>query len=402
MVKKANTSLIANVLKSKGPLSKAQLSRITKLTKSTVSSIVNDLIAQGVVREAGIGSAGSSGGRRPVLLELNAEVFYVVGLDIGTTAIHAVLTNLTGAVLNEKRIPSMPRDGLDSLMRRTVEVIQETVAESGIEMEELLGIGVAAAGLVDHAKGIIRYSPNFNWRNVHLKRLLEEAVEVPVWVDNCTRVMARGEMWFGNAKRVSNLLYVNVGYGIGSALVINRELLQRDSEMGHITVIENGPLCGCGKLGCVEAISSGSAIEARAREAASQGRSSILLELCHGDIAAISGEMVASAAETGDLASLRILSDAGEHLGKAIAAVVNSFNPELVVVGGGVSQAGSIFLDPVMVGFKSHVMRDLFSKDKIVCSRLGTRGGVLGGAGLVLGEGSELDVSLFLQQGARA
>ncbi len=402
MVKRANTSLIANTLRTQGPLSKAQLSRITNLTKSTVSSIVNELIAQGIVREAGIGSAGSTGGRRPVMLELNEHAFYVVGLDIGTTAIHAIVTNLTGVVLNEKRILSLPRDGLHSLIHRTVQLIQATVQESGVEMQAILGVGVAAAGLVDHQQGLIRFSPNFGWRNVPLGSLLQEVLNVPVWVDNCTRVMARGEMWFGSGKDVSNLLYVNVGYGIGSALVIDGELLGRDSEMGHVTVQDDGPLCGCGKHGCVEAISSGSAIEARAREAAVQQHSTLLLELCQGDVTAISGEMVASAAEAGDLVSQKIISEAGEYLGRAIAAVVNAYNPELVIVGGGVSQAGKLFLEPVRRGFQKHVMPDFYAENKIVGSRLGTRGGVLGGAGLVLGKGSELDVDLFFEQDERA
>ncbi|HHY48073.1 MAG TPA: ROK family transcriptional regulator [Firmicutes bacterium] len=391
LVKQANTSLIINVLKAQGPLSQAEISRITKLTKSTVSGIINELMSAGVIREAGVGTAGSSGGRRPTLLELNPEAFYVVGVDIGTTNIHAILTNLTGASLNEKAIPTLPRDGLDSLVRRTVELIKEIVQEPGIQMSELVGIGVAAAGLVDHKTGVVKYSPNFNWRNVPLKDLLENTIQVPVSVDNCTRVMARGEMWFGAAKTVSNLLYVNVGYGIGSALVIDKKVVQRDSEMGHIAVMEDGPVCGCGKAGCVEAISSGSAIEAKAREAVNQGRSSMMRDLCDGDPSRITAKIVADAARAGDITARRVMSDAGRYLGKAIAAAVNFFNPELVVIGGGVSLAGDIYLEPVLSGFRSYVMRDLYSDDKIVLSELGIRGGVLGGAGLILGEFSRLD-----------
>ena len=382
LVKQMNTALVVDVLRQFGPLSRAEVSRMTNLTKVTVSTIVRDILQRKIVREIGLGTTTSHGGRRPTLLELIPESFFAVGIDIGTTSVKVVLTNLTGAVISEASAPTVSHDSLDKLLEEIVRIVRQVLREAGVSVEELKGVGVAAAGIVKSETGFVVFSPNFGWRSIQLKRILEDELRVPVFVDNCTRVMAKGEIWFGCGKDVMNMLYLNIGYGIGSAMVVRGSVAGNDSELGHIRLSPTGPPCRCGGTGCLETLASGSAIEARAKESLDGRSDSGLIEALGDSTRSVTVKELAEAAANGNALAQEIFREAGLYLGEAIAVAVSVLRPELVVIGGGVSQTGEPLLQPVLDGFRTNVMPDLHVD--IVLSPLGQRAGVLGGASLVL------------------
>jgi glucokinase-like ROK family protein len=384
LIKEINEEIIIDVLKRKEPISRAGIAKITALSRATVSSIVNRLVDTGLIKEIGMGKAEKNGGRKPILLELNPEAFYIVGVDLGTNNIIAVVTDLKAKIKSKVSIPTEVYKGLNGVLENLEHAVSRVISLSGVEKAKFIGIGMAVAGLIDTSKGEVIFSPNFSWKNVPIKNLVEERLNIPTYIDNCTRVMALGEITFGSARGRENLLYINVGYGVGSAIVIGGKVYRNISEIGHIPVLEDGPKCGCGKRGCLEAVSSGSAIEARAKEFLENGTPTLMSELCEGQKNRVTAEIVAKAAENGDQVATEIFNNSGWYLGKGIATAVNLLSPELVVIGGGVSQAGEILFQSVRKGFEYYAMENLRENVKIIPSGLGLNAGVTGAIALVL------------------
>lgn len=384
LMKEINEEIIVDLLKKKEPLSRAEIAKITGLSRATVSSIVNRLVNTGLIKEIGVGKSKSNGGRKPVLLELNPEAFYIVGVDLGTNNIIAIVTDLKAKIKGKVSIPTEVYKGLSGVLENLERAVSEVISISGVKKTKIIGMGMAVAGLIDTSNGEVIFSPNFSWSNVPIKKLVEERLNILTYIDNCTRVMALGEITFGNARGRENLLYINVGYGVGSAIVIEGKVYPNISEIGHIPVVEDGPKCSCGKRGCLEAVSSGSAIETRAKEILESGKPTLISELADGQKDKVTAKIVAKAAENGDRVAIEIFNNSGWYLGKGIATAVNLLSPELVVIGGGVSQAGEILFRPVRKGFEHYAMEDLAKNVKIIPSGLGLDAGVIGAIALVL------------------
>jgi len=236
-----------------------------------------------------------------------------------------------------------------------------------------LGVGVSAAGIVESSSGTVRFSPDFNWKHVPLGELIGNAVDLSVVVDNCTRAMALGEQWFGNARGLRNAFYVNVGYGVGSAVIFNNQVYDNHSEFGHLFVTRSGVKCYCGKTGCLEAVSSGHAIERRANQALKQRRGE-----------RITARELAQRASSGDREARAIFDAAGKYLGRAIAMVANLLNPGRIIIGGGVSLAGSTLLDPVRSEFEMHTMDVIRAGTVVETSALGMNAALFGAVSLAL------------------
>jgi predicted NBD/HSP70 family sugar kinase/biotin operon repressor len=323
LMKEINEEIIVDLLKKKEPLSRAEIAKLTGLSRATVSSIVNRLVDTGLIKEIGVGKSKSNGGRKPVLLELNPEAFYIVGVDLGTNNIIAIVTDLKARIKGKVSIPTEVYKGLSGVLENLEYAISEVISISGVKKTKIIGMGMAVAGLIDTSNGEVIFSPNFSWSNVPIKKLVEERLNIPTYIDNCTRVMALGEITFGNARGRENLLYINVGYGVGSAIVIGGKVYPNISEIGHIPVVEDGPKCGCGKRGCLEAVSSGSAIETRAKEILESGKPTLISELVDRQKDKVTAKIVAKAAENGDQIAIEIFNNSGWYLGKGIATAVN-------------------------------------------------------------------------------
>lgn len=389
LVKDINTAAILRVIRESGPVSRADITKRTGLNPATVSSNVANLLEIGIVRE--IGAGRSSGGRKPTLLELDAGAFYVAGVDMGTTKVSAAITDLEGTIRHRVSLDFEGRTSPEEVlgvMRRSVGQALEALEASGVERSRVLGIGMGIHGLVDAERGVSIFAPAFQWEQVEIVGRFEEWFGLPVEIDNDVRAMALGEKWFGRAKDVSDFIFLNIGTGIGSGIYVHGELLRGAhygaGEIGHVHVADNRERCYCGISGCLSTLASGPALERQARRRAEAGELPLLLELAAGDVRAISGELISAAASRGEPGCRTLLKETGLYIGHAISLLINVLNPEMILVGGGVSKAGEPLYEGIREAARAKSLRNNASHVYIGPSALGDQCGLIGAATLIL------------------
>lgn len=389
LVRKLNTSLIMECLRTSGPLSRAGLSAATGLNRSTVSSIVTDLLEKGLVREIGL-QFSTRTGRPGMLLELNPDGGCAVGVEIGVDFISAVLTDFVARVLWRKRIPTNPEEGQDVIIGQAEEIVQEALAVGRGRGLPLLGIGLGVPGLVDIHEGTLVFAPNLRWCDVPLRQMWTQRFGLPVFVENEANAAALGEYYFGNARGVQNLIYLSAGVGLGGGIIIKGKLFRGSNgyagEVGHMTVDPDGELCGCGKRGCWETLVGPRAIARRVRRALESGEQSSIPSLIENDLDRIDVSIVVQAAQAGDPVARTALEEVGTYLGIGISNLVNAFNPEMVVVGGVLSLAGPFLVPIIEETVQTHALPQPRKALTITTSAHGVDACVMGAAALVLDE----------------
>jgi len=388
-INRLNKIKVLSLIRTTERLSRADIAKISGLSAPTVSRIIEDLLAEGLVRE--IGEGISQGGRRPTLLKFSDNKNFIIGLDLGTTNIYGVLSDFDAKIIAEIRTPTGIEEGFARVMRRTSDVIGELIDEPSVKGKRIYGIGMAVAGLINRKRNIVEFSPDFHWHNVDVVEALSRVHHYPIIFDNVTRVMAMGERWFSLGKKYKNLICVNVGYGMGAGIIIDGKPLcgplGMAGEFGHITLDKDSLVqCDCGNFGCLEALASGNAIAKSAIKRLREGERSLLLELCDGDISKVTAEMVANAAKQGDVLSWTVFERAMEYLGIGIAGLVNLFSPEAVVIGGGVAQAGDILFEKVRKTVNARSLNMITSNMLIKPATFGLKTAVMGAVSLVLSE----------------
>ena len=308
-----------------------------------------------------------------------------VGVDVGGTKIAAGLVDEQGRLLARERTES-PAKHPDEIVR-TIGDLVRTLA-GGAE-SEVQAVGVSAAGFVDKARATVVFAPNLAWRDEPLRDHLEKDLDLPVVVENDANAAAWGEFRFGAGEDVEDLLLLTIGTGVGGGVVIDGQLVRggfgMGGEVGHIQMVPGGVRCGCGNLGCLESYGSGTALvrETRAQAAARPAEARGLLEQAGGDPAAITGPMVTQAARDGDPFALERLAELGDWIGQGVASLAAVLDPNMVVIGGGVSEAGAVLLDPVRASFEAHLSgRGHRPVLEIRGARLGNAGGIVGAADL--------------------
>ncbi len=283
----------------------------------------------------------------------------LLGVDIGGTKVALAAADRDGGVIVQTRFPAEAERGPDWMLRR---IVDESHGLLDPLPGRLLGIGVACGGPLDRLAGVILGPPNLpGWDNVSVTARLSEALDAPAWVDNDANVAALGESRFGAGRGVQDMVYVTVSTGIGGGVIVGGQVVHgvRDSggEIGHQTLVPNGPRCGCGNDGCLEALASGPSIARRARQAAEAdpvgaGR---LVAAVGGDVSQITARHVADAARAGDLFAGRLWAEAMEYLGLGIGNVITILSPQRVVIGGGLSAAGDLLFEPVRATVRRRV-----------------------------------------------
>jgi glucokinase len=316
---------------------------------------------------------------------------FILVLDLGGTQFRLALANRDGKLLSRYAAPTHAAESQQRLIQRINRAIRELT--SGIDLKQVLGMGVAAAGLVHPGTGVLLFSPNLpRLRNVPLKALLEQEIKAPVWLANDASVAALGEHRFGAGRGFNHLVYITVSTGIGGGVIIDNALFLGSqgfaAEIGHMVIDPDGPRCACGNIGCLEALASGSAIARMALEEMSKGKYSIISSLAGSDLGKITAEMVAKAAQSGDPLASEIMERAGTGLGIGVVNLLHLFDPELVIIGGGVSRAGELILAPVRKAIAERAMPG-FKGAKVVLSALGDDSGLLGAVAWVLQKWSE-------------
>jgi glucokinase len=305
------------------------------------------------------------------------------GVDVGGTKISGGVVAEDGTVVEELRVVSPATD---------VEAIEEAIASLVTQLRsrhEIAAVGVGAAGYVDKARSVVMFAPNIAWRDVDLRAELEQRIDLPVVVENDANAAAWGEFTYGAGHDIDDLLMVAVGTGVGGGVVLDGELYRGafgvGAEIGHMRVVPDGILCGCGNRGCLEQYASGSALVREVRAAARGGSllAAGVLELAGGDPDKITGPLVTEAAHAGDPFAVEQLEALGRWLGEGIASLTAVLDPAVVVIGGGVSEAGDALLDPVRSAFASQLTgRGHRPVLDIRRARLGNQAGLIGAADL--------------------
>ncbi len=277
-----------------------------------------------------------------------------IGMDIGGTNIQASLVRESGLIIISERVLTPRDNNVESVVGAIETAVKNVMEKSGISSGDLKAIGIAVPGVVDPDRGYVAVTPNLCLSGVSLGPLLEERFKIPITLGNDGNLGALGETWLGSARKANSVLYVCVGTGIGSGLMLRGQLWRgcRESagEIGHMIMQTGGPKCGCGNLGCLEALASRSAIERDIREAIAAGRKSIIAELAGGDLSVIRSGMLRKALAAGDELVLEVLRRASEVLGYACLNLRHVVDPEVIVLGGGVMEACGDYIVPIVEG----------------------------------------------------
>jgi len=306
-----------------------------------------------------------------------------IGLDIGGTKISGGVVGSDGTILAKARRDTPALDPA-AIIHEAASLTRELSAEYQID-----AVGVACAAFIDRAGSTVYFSPNLAWRDEPLQQRLQAALRLPVIIENDANSAAWGEFRFGAAAKARNMVMVTVGTGIGGGIVVDGVLMHGAfgvaAELGHMRVVPGGVRCGCGNRGCWEMYASGTALVREARDLVISGSplAARLVELCGGDPAALSGPDVTRAAVEGDPAAVELLGDLGVWIGEGVASVAAILDPELIVLGGGVSEAGSLLIDPALAAFRRQLTgRGHRPEARFTLAKLGNDAGMIGAADL--------------------
>ena len=308
-----------------------------------------------------------------------------IGCDLGGTNMRAAIVDVdTGTVLHHMSVPTLAREGHDDVMKRMAELCLHVIQSAGMNKDEIGGIGIGVPGVIDLEKGETLFLPNLEgtWPHVPLQSTIAELTGLPTALLNDVRSITNGEWRFGAGKGVETVAVFAIGTGIGGGLIINSQLYLgiggTGGELGHTTIDYNGPVCGCGNRGCLEAFASGPAIAAMGLKAVTQGLTTRIADLCENDLNRVTPKLIAQAAHEGDDIAKDIYERAGFYLGIAAVNVCVAVGPRRIIIGGGVSRAGDLLLEPIRRTLRERVTVMPIEQVEVVPSQLGNNAGVIG------------------------
>ena len=375
-----NSSLkkqILNLCINEGDFSLSDLSKELNTSIPTITKLVGELIDEGFLEE--VGKMDTSGGRRPSIYGLNPSAGYFVGIDVRRKFLNIAVTDFKGTLLNfEERVDFCIQNSEDSF-REMCRFIICLLKENGINPDKVLAYGFNLTGRVNNETGYC--FTYFLGEDKPIASVLEDEMGKPAYVENDSRAMTYGEYICGVANKESNMLFINVSWGLGMGMILEGTLSYGKSgfsgEIGHFPLLNNNQICHCGKIGCLETGTSGSAIYRIFMEKLSEGRSSTLSEK-YNKGEKIHIEDIIEAANEEDVLAIEVIEEIGFTLGKAVAGLINLFNPELIVIGGNVAQTKEYLLLPLKSAIQKHSLNIINSDTSIKLSKLGAKAGTIG------------------------
>ncbi|HLO13602.1 MAG TPA: ROK family protein [Anaerolineales bacterium] len=376
------------VLRKQGRISRSEISNITGWSKAKASQEIRSLVDKGYLVE--IGEGISQGGRKPRLLRINNGLGYIAGIDIGATSVDIALADVTGLILQRCSESTDVHFHPEAVLGRCSELLLELLHAQGAKPDQILGIGVGVPGPVDFARGVLVAPPLMpGWENFPIRDFFKKSFPSAfIAVDNDVNIMALGEMHAGDGEGIDHFIFVKIGTGIGAGIVSNGKIHRGSDgcagDIGHICVDKEGPLCACGNKGCLEAMTAGPAITAKAMEAARNGTSSILSQMREANGGVLHPEDVNAACREGDQAALDIIRESGQMIGDVLASLVNFFNPSHIFIGGGIANFGNHLLVAIRRAVLHRSLPLATTHLSIKFSRMGSNAGVMGAISLAL------------------
>jgi len=378
-IRRHNAALVLNQLRRYGPMSRADLAKRIGLNRSTVSSIVAQLLDETLVVETELRM--DKIGRPGLLLELNRQGGGMVGVEFGVDFIHVILTDFVANTLWRRRILIGEGEPQETYTHIAGEMIRQAMERAGQLPLPVMGIGLALPGMVDAERGELKYAPNLRWHDVPFGERWSSRFGLPVVVENNSNAGAVGEYYLGAARNVDHFIYIGGGTGIGGGIIMDGRIFRGRGgfagEIGHMTIDPEGDVCSCGRRGCWETLVGPRAVAAKYRSRMEAGGAKV-------ESARAGFPEIVEAARLGDLVAVATLQDAARYLGIGIANLVNIFNPQLVVLGGVLGQASEQFIPVIKETVKQNSLLLMRAGLSIVPSLNGADDCVLGAAALVL------------------
>lgn len=370
-IKEHNKRLVLKTIYHQADISRADIARSTRLTRTTVSDIVGELMGEGLLQESGMGV--SLGGKPPILLNLVDGARQLVSIDLSDDEFRGALVNLRGEILERAQVNADCQDDQSSL-ECVYRLLDQLVGKASAP---LLGIGIGSPGLIDSRNGIVRKAVNLGWKDLPLQALLADRYDLPIYIANDSHIAALAEHTFGRRRNQPNLVVIKAGPGIGSGIVLGGQIFYGDGfssgEIGHLSVVEDGMQCRCGNVGCLETVASTRAIINRVKENVGQQEGSSL-------------RSILSAYENGNRAVEEIILDAAHYLGISLANLIGILNVQNIIISGYLVEFGDRVLSVIRECVEQRVLSTLAKETTIEFSELGSDNVILGASALVLSE----------------
>jgi len=372
-----------------GPISRSELASKMNLNFPTISNLVNELIDSGKLIEQG--HADSTGGRKPQLLEINTNDSSVIAVYVSSKSITSVLSNMKGNWGEREVINISQPYTVDDILSKLMEIFEKQISKSQSSGKQIKRAGIAISGIVDSINGIsVKFPRCDEWSEIPLKKMVEEKFGITTIVENNIRAIGLAENLLGKYKEYKNILYINLGPGIGMGIIINGNLYKGSNlnagEFGHITIVEDGPLCYCGNNGCLESVASDYAMVDIASNAIKQGVSTKITSFISGNDEEITAEAIFKASKLGDRFAYNLIEKSTHYIGTGIANLLNLFGSELIILGGDMASFEDQILEPINRIIRQRALERIADNAKIVFSSFGKDEGVMGAVVLALND----------------
>ncbi len=386
-VRETNLSSTLRLIHSLAPISRAQLAHLTGLNKSTVSSLVDELLQRKLVHEIGNNVGGA--GRPATMIEVNPQVGKIIGVELGVDFISVAVTDFMGNILWRKREDANPNEEQEKIINQILLIVKEAMFFGKSKKQHFLGIGVTTPGTVNINDGVLIFAPNLHWRNVPFGKIFSEQTKLKVFLENDANAAAVAEHLFGAARQVQDFLFVFSGVGIGGGLFLNGKLYRGKNgyagEIGHFPIMTepSQTVCHCGNRGCWETYANQYSIIQRVRARLEVKRTSIIPKLMAEQNSGLTIPLIKQAADAGDKEAIDSFAEAGLAMGQGFAGLINIFNPSKIILGGPLSVAGKYLLPNIIEAVKRHSMPEIGQQVEIVLSTFGPDASLMGAVAIV-------------------
>jgi len=387
-VREMNLSAALRLIHTQAPISRAQLAVLTGLNKSTISSLVDELLDRQLVHETGMNSIGT--GRPATLLEVNPQAGSIIGVELGVDFVSVAVTDFLGNILWRRREDADPAEGQEKMISQTLGIVKEAITTCKRKGSRFLGLGLSTPGTVDLNEGLLIFAPNLHWRNVPFRKIFSEQTKLKIYVENDANAAAIAEHLFGMARHSKDFIFVFAGVGIGGGLFLNGQLYRGGNgyagEIGHSPIMAEPAqtVCHCGNRGCWETYANQYSIIQRMQARLEVKRTSIIPRLMAEQNVTMSIPLLKQAADAGDIESIESFSEAGHAMGQGFAGLINIFNPEKIILGGPLSIAWKYLLPGIEETVSRHALPEIDRQVEVLLSSFGPDASLIGAIAIVV------------------
>ncbi|AEE95965.1 ROK family transcriptional regulator [Mahella australiensis] len=385
-MKKINLSLVLNAIWENEPISRRDLAKLTGLTPSSITNIIKQLMRDGVLIETGVGE--SNGGRKPVMLHINGQSGYIIGIELTFYHITGIMVDMRAKKVGKLVEDTRLKDGKEAVIGRIIDVIDKLINDVGIKREKVLGIGISAPGPYDHERGVLINPPNFpGWHNVPIVDIIQSKFNIPTYLEKETQAAALAEWWFGGAKNCDSLFAISINkVGLGGGMIINGEVyhgfFDGAGDLGHMIIDMDGVQCTCGSYGCLEAMATGLYIQHYVVSEIKRGRKSSIYK-SGSDADDIEIDAIFEAANSGDPLCMEALDKAAYNLGIGIGNIINVCSPDVIVIGGEIPALYPQYVQKAVITVHGRAYPGYNKDVRILPATFGQEMGAIGAISLV-------------------